>query len=349
MIRQSLAFMIILTGVFLAACATGASIESISQAARTSEETLLSTQSFAAGATIIEPTLLETSEAALSAADDARIESYGLNWKLLPVSNSPETFRIIEVRGTSFKDHADPTKALDLLIMNSPDYKAPGDFYSDVQPMMYEVFGIRNVLDFDPAARFPFNYYVTSFQYSALTPVKQNSLCLPRKPVPQSNTLVPSVNMPTWNCNIALSTIGTNGVSLDLGLIIHRGDIGDSSQFNLFSSEHNSYATILHELSHAAFAMSDEYKGPHGKFHPLDSPNVYRTKTRCDEACPNICVPIEDTDLYRCKPADDTTNLMYFFPQPDPGINEGWRKYQYYFPSNGRLKYIYGECAKGEC
>ncbi len=60
MTRQSLAFMIILPGVFLAACATGASIESASKAAMTSEETLLSMQSFAAGATI----------AALSAADD---------------------------------------------------------------------------------------------------------------------------------------------------------------------------------------------------------------------------------------------------------------------------------------
>lgn len=339
MTRQSLAFMIILTGVFLAACATGASIESASKAAMTSEETLLSMQSFAAGATI----------AALSAADDARIESYGLNWKLLPVSNSPETFRIIEVGGTPFKTYGDPTKTLDLLIMNSPDYEDPEDFYGDVQPMVGEVFGSPNVLDSGLEQRFPFNYYVTSFQYPADTP--QNSLCLPRHPVPQSNTLEPSVNMPTWNCNIALSTIGANGVSLNLGLIIHRGDITDSSQFNLFSSEHNSYATILHELSHAAFAMSDEYKGPAGKFHPLDSPNVYLTKKKssCDAACPNKCLPIEDTDLYRCKPADDTTNLMYFFPQPTPGANAGWSNYQYHFSSYGRLKYIYGECAKGEC
>lgn len=331
MTRQSLAFMIILTSLFLSACATGASIESVSEAPGISERTFLSGQSFAFSGTTI--------------------EAFDLDWDLVPISNSPETFRITEVGGTPFRQHADPRKALDLLIMNSPDYKDAEDFYRDVRPMVGEVFGSPksrlNKLDFDPDARFPFNYYVTSFQYPADTP--QNSLCLPRHVVPRSNTLEPSVHMPTWNCNIALSTIGEIGVSLDLGLIIHRGDIGDSSQFNLFSSEHNSYATILHELSHAAFAMSDEYKGPHGKFHPLDSPNVYRTKTSCDAACPNKCVPIEDTDLYRCKPADDTTNLMYFFPQPDPGINEGWRKYQYYFPSNGRLKYIYGECAKGVC
>lgn len=337
MTRQSLAFMIILTGVFLAACATGGSDESASETPVISERTFLSGQSNAFSGTTIDPN--------------------HLTWSLLPIYDSPEIFRVREIYGkvegipyTNFTYHH-PKKALDLLIMNSPDYEDPEDFYNDVRPMMHEVFGIRNVLDFDPAARFPFNYYVTSFQYPALTPEEQNSLCLPRAPVPPSNTPGPNVHLPAWNCNIALSTIGTNGVSLDLGLIIHKGDIQDSSQFNLFSSEHNSYATILHELSHAAFAMSDEYKGLAGKFHPKNHPNVYRTKNKssCDAACPNKCVPIEDTDLYRCKPADDTTNLMYFFSQPTPGANAGWSDYRYHFSSEDRLKYIYGECAKGEC
>jgi hypothetical protein len=218
---------------------------------------------------------------------------------------------------------------------------------------MNTVFGASNVLGSGPFGS-RLNYYVTDRQYPHPTP-QGGDECYPGLPdiwAPTTPTNVPDMNAPAWNCNIALSTAG---VGLNLGLIVHRTPAPDRNKQNLFSSEYNSYAAILHEMSHAAFAMADEAPAGRGRFRPADHPNVFRTSdelSACQAACPGHCGDIDST-YSRCiptpSPTADQGNLMWFFPPPAPGDNATWDQYRYHFQSIDRLDHIMDICQSGGC
>lgn len=273
-------------------------------------------------------------------------------WTTLRVTTPgavPQVQRITSVDGTAIPTLARPN-GLDLLIMGSglgADYgnRSLTEFYDDVKPLLRDVFGSANALQ-SSGYKSPLQYYVTDYEYPQATPTGTG--CNPGLPAswaPEKNT--PVNDMPAWDCNIAVSTAH---VSLNLGMIIHRQSVQDRSKYNLFSSEYNSYAAILHELSHAAFVMSDEADAlGAARFGPAHDPNVYKNDGGCNGTCPGQCQKIGTTIYYRCVPSSDATNLMYFMPQPTPGVNTGWNNYQYQFGSANRLQYIYGLCQQGEC
>lgn len=276
-------------------------------------------------------------------------------WMIEPVSSpsaNPQILRVISMDGTEIPARASKN-ALDLLIMGSqPDYGglALDQFYADIKPFLRDVFGGSSAIG-GTGYSTPFNYYVTDYEYGGATPT--GSTCNPGLPpnwAPAQNTAVS--DLPAWDCNIALSTAS---VSLNLGLIIHRRNLQDKSKYNLFSSEFNSYAAILHELSHAAFVMSDEANAPSaGRFATKHYPNIYnhlnsQSPSTCNGICPGKCSQIGTTVNYRCQPTSDKTNLMHFQPQPTPGVNTGWDSYGYEFDSVNRLQYIYDLCTAGEC
>lgn len=282
-----------------------------------------------------------------------------ISWTLqsVPASGSTHQVRRVSAIGGMTIPTRSYETSLDLLIMGSSlaaDYGSASlnAFYTDVKPFLYVVFGSGNVLGASGYAS-PFSYYVTDFEYDQATPA--GTTCNPGLPaawVPSPNT--PVSDLPAWDCNIALSTAGS--VSLNLGMIVHRQNTQDRSKFNLFSSEYNSYAAILHELSHAAFVMSDEYPPPGvsgppgGYFSPPTYPNVYLGDSSCGGICSgSSCVKVGISSYYRCQPADDATNLMYFSPQPTPGDNGLWNLFQHQCASRDRLDYIYGLCSSGGC
>ena len=278
-----------------------------------------------------------------------------IDWKLDALSTpgaTPQLYRIAEVEGTSIPTRP-VTQTLDLLILGcSSDYGSESldTFYGDVKPFMHEVFGAPNILGDTGSYAAPFSYYVTDHKYPQPTPMPGNT-CNPGLPASwaPSTPNTPVNNLPAWDCNIALSTAG---ISLNLGFIVHRVNVQDSNKFNMFSSEYNSYAAILHELSHAAFVMSDEAPTGAGRFLPDDHPNIYLA-SNCNGVCSGNCGSISNTIYRRCvptpSPTADATNVMYFYPQPTPGDNSTWNDYQYYFGSVQRLQYIYTTCANGGC
>jgi len=258
--------------------------------------------------------------------------------------------------------------ALDLVFIPSPDYTSDSStlFAEHVQAIIQAVFGVKNALNrqdmyTDPIR--PFAFYVTDYHYAQNT--SQNGKCNPGLPIewaPSEGNLE-DIDLPAWDCNIALSTAG---VELDLGFIVHQKSEPDRNRFNLFSSEYNSYAAILHELSHAAFVMSDEAPSPDnsGRFQPKHFPNVYTNviKKTCEDICGTSCVEIKKLNsngqleqaasgFYRCAPSGplDATNLMYFYPQPQPGNNATWSEYDYEYSSSDRLQYIYEKCNAAKC
>jgi hypothetical protein len=258
--------------------------------------------------------------------------------------------------------------ALDLLFVPSPDYTRPtaARFVEHLQVIIRDVFGAGNALNrpglyADPFR--PFRFYVTDYRYETNTP--QPGKCHPGLPpewAPAEQNLG-DVDLPAFDCNLALSTAG---VELNLGLIIHQQPVPDRSRFNLFSSDYNSYAAVLHELSHAAFVMSDEAPSPDnsGRFQPKHYPNVYANVLRqaCEAVCGTSCVEIKQwtstvgeasapSGFFRCQPPApiDTANLMYFYPQPAPGDNATWMEYRYQYASTDRLQYIYEKCNNAQC
>jgi hypothetical protein len=178
------------------------------------------------------------------------------------------------------------------------------------------------------------------------------------------------VELPAWDCNLALSTAG---VELDVGFVVHTQQITDRNRYNLFTAEYNSYAAILHELSHAAFVMSDEAPSvlESGRFLTTVYPNVFSIQipgqqALCESTCAEYggqCVDIpridqdkkviqEKSGYARCEMEGQDTNennLLYFNPQPNPGGNENWWNYDYYFEAVKRLDYIYRLCNQAKC
>ena len=212
----------------------------------------------------------------------------------------------------------------------------------------------------------PFQFYATEYRYQGTTPGGgQCNPGLPGEWAPsQSNGR--DVNAPAWDCNLALSTAATE---LDLGFILHKGDLTDRNRYNLFSSEYNSYAAIIHELSHATFAMSDEAPSTvqGGVFFPKIHPNVFSDEANCELACTSHqskCVgipkveangkinPNTQSGLFRCSSSakDNEINIMYFYPQPKPGNNQSWGTYNYLYTAFDRLRHIFNDwCNQGRC
>lgn len=280
-------------------------------------------------------------------------ESEAVSWQLESIGQLGNTFDVMRI--AMVNNDALPIAArqytFDLLIVGSgagQDYGSEplNDFYDDVKPFVRDVFGNANAHG-NSAYSTPFSYYVTDYEYPGPTPTDSAS-CNPGLPsswAPAQNT--PVADMPAWDCNIALSTAS---VSLNLGMIVHRESVQDRSKYNLFSSEYNSYAAILHELSHAAYVMSDEAEAMGaGRFRPVHHPNIYLNDSTCAGDCPSSCMRIGVSVWYRCQPADDSTNLMFFFPQPTPGANDGWDAYELKFASQDRLQYLHAECNRGRC
>jgi hypothetical protein len=237
--------------------------------------------------------------------------------------------------------------SLSMVFLASPDYGSNDNSYSEhVQTILGAVFGARNMINRNGAygnRLRPFSFYATEYRYDETTPIAGE--CNPGLPVEwapaQSNGR--DVNVPAWDCNLALSTAA---VEVDIGLVIHKTDLPDRNRYNLFSSEYNSYAAIMHELSHATFAMSDEAPSAlqGGAFFPEKYPNIFRMRdqrAQCELVCQQYqssCVDIPKVDregaiipasqsgFLHCSTAadDDIRNLMYFYPQPTPGDNQEW-------------------------
>ena len=104
---------------------------------------------------------------------------------------------------------------------------------------------------------------MTDYEYSQVIPASEDK-CDPGLPPDWASESNVKYDGPAWGCNIALSTAPE--LLLNIGFIVHGGNVQDKSKFNLFSAEYNSYAAILHELSHAAFVMSDEAPTGEGRF-----------------------------------------------------------------------------------
>ena len=316
------------------------------------------------------------------------IEIGDAGWELeavgLPVA---ELYRILSVQDTDMPTYLDCADAqnqkqpssrcsLDLLFMPSPDYAGAteADFSEHVQRIITDVFGSESPLNrhsgYGQPLR-PFSFLVTEFRYPENTPA--SGACSPGLPaewVPSEPDLA-DVDLPAWDCNIALSTAG---VELDVGFIVHTDPENDRNRYNLFSAEYNSYAAILHELSHAAFVMSDEAPSPleSGRFLTTSFPNVFSVQSQeqravCDATCAEYdseCVDIpridrdgqiiEGQSVYaRCEASAESVgterNLLHFAPQPAPGENEDWSDYDYFFEAVKRLDYIYRICNRAEC
>jgi hypothetical protein len=316
------------------------------------------------------------------------IELSDSGWELeaigLPVA---ELYKILSVQQTdmpTYNDCADAQNqkqpssrcSLDLLFMPSPDYAGDAeiDFSEHVQQIITDVFGSESPLNrhtgYGQPLR-PFSFFVTEFRYPENTPA--SGACSPGLPeewVPPEPNLA-DVDLPAWDCNVAL---GTAGVELDVGFIVHIEPENDRNRYNLFSSEYNSYAAILHELSHAAFVMSDEAPSAleSGRFLTHSYPNVFSVQSQeqqafCEATCAahdSVCVGIpridrngeiiEGQSIYaRCGVPDESegeeNNLLFFYPQPLPGENDNWADYDYFFEAVNRLDYIYRICNRAGC
>ena len=242
----------------------------------------------------------------------------------------------------------EPEKALDILIMGAGSCTDssgnPCQLYEVVKPFMRDVFGAPNVLGAAPYGG-PFNFYVTDYKYSQAIPASEDK-CDPGLP----NGWVPSPNYsydgPAFDCNIAL---GSAAPHLNLGFIVHGGNVQDKNRLNLFSAEYNSYAAILHELSHAAFVMSDEAPTGAGHFFPTSYPNLYNGPCPSSACATPSCESIGSGFSHCTGAAGNDTNLMYFATPVPPGSNNGWGNYVYQFASINRLAHIYQLCTNGDC
>jgi hypothetical protein len=290
-----------------------------------------------------------------------------ISWALTPVANftdpatgtSHQLLRVGNVAGVALPTTG-PQQALDILIMGAGsctdsssnpcgyENKTLAQFYEDVKPFMRDVFGAANVLGAGPYDG-PFNFYVTDYEYSQATPAGGKcDLGLPPEWASEPNF---SYDGPAFDCSIALSTApSTAAPELNIGFIVHRGNVPDRNKFSLFSAEYNSYAAILHELSHAAFVMSDEAPIAAGRFFPTSYPNLYNGTCPPNSCAGGSCESIGSGYSHCTGAAGNDTNLMYFATPVPPGSNSGWGSYGYQFASIDRLNYIYTEkCAKGLC
>ncbi|MCB0062351.1 MAG: hypothetical protein KDE19_09555, partial [Caldilineaceae bacterium] len=57
------------------------------------------------------------------------------------------------------------------------------------------------------------------------------------------------------------------------------------------------------------------------------------------------------TGIARCEATagESISNLMYFYPQPEPGINEDWSAFDFYHAAVNRMQYIYDKCRQAAC
>lgn len=316
--------------------------------------------------------------------ETVKVNPYG--WQIeaagIPVAEVYEIHSVGDLRMPTYSDCANeegesrsPNEcALNLIFLASPDYddSSATDYGEHVQAIIRDVFGAPNPLNrnatYGQRLR-PFKFYATEYRYAAATPRKGCDFGLPVEWAPSSSN-GRDVDAPAWDCNLALSTAS---VELDVGFVMHKADLPDLNKYNLFSSEYNSYATILHELSHAAFAMSDEAPSvvQGGAFFPRDYPNIFHAQNEralCEVACKKYassCIDIPKVDrdgqildasqsgFLHCSlsPEEDASNLMYFFPQPLPGDNANWAdRFDYRYASIERLRYIFNAwCNLARC
>lgn len=299
-----------------------------------------------------------------------------------------EVFTVLEVAGQrmpTYNDCSDENGqprpasqcALDLIFVASPDYRGPDEalYTTHVQDIILNVFGKPNSLNrhggFGQALR-PFRFYVTEYRHSS-TALSGGDGCSPGLPgdwAPGSDQV--DRDAPAWDCNIALSTAG---VELNVGFVMHIQPLYDRSRYNLFTAEYNSYAAILHELSHATFVMPDE--GPLApsegglrwvlkEFTNLFLVTNAEQRAACEQTCAETyrgqCVDIffldatglltsRPTNFARCQvvEGESDSNLMYFYPQPAPGENETWATFDFYHGAVGRTQYIFDKCGKAQC
>lgn len=291
-------------------------------------------------------------------------------WKLTPVvahADGSRVDRIESINDVPLKSFAE-NRALDLLILGSGhelDYpeSASQTLFQDIFQLVATLFTgpSPNLLGAGPGGQ-ALNIYVTDHRYGAelngepaALPVDDETQCdlgLPKEWVPNDGEA--NYHGPAWDCNVALST---GNMALNLGLIIHRQPLTDRQRANLVSSEYNSFTTVLHELSHAAFAISDEYDGG-GHFETADFPNVFRRESpdgnhpRCSpEQCAGRCQQISANSLYeRCVDLNEAEfnrfNLMNAVRSDGPE----WQSYRYYFNAERRRDFVWTLCSQeGKC
>ncbi|MCX9084296.1 MAG: hypothetical protein OIN87_05780 [Candidatus Methanoperedens sp.] len=141
---------------------------------------------------------------------------------------------------------------------------------------------------------------------------------------------------------------GWGGVTFaDSGAIIHRFDCRDSAGGGLFSSEWNSYRTLVHESGHAIFGIADEYCCDSYYFEPSPNPNIWNTLAKCKNAAtangwnPNDCVKL----------TDGTSSINWWKSDPEPDIMKtgGGTVWAFNRADMRNLNWLFGECSAGRC
>jgi hypothetical protein len=107
----------------------------------------------------------------------------------------------------------------------------------------------------------------------------------------------------SWSCR---PVADARAMTLDCGFrpesigIIHKGDCRDSAMRNppMFTTEPGSSRTMIHELGHSLFGLSDEYCCDTGYMFPERYPNIWRSNESCRQYAtlrtldPDNCVHI---------------------------------------------------------
>jgi hypothetical protein len=136
----------------------------------------------------------------------------------------------------------------------------------------------------------------------------------------------------------------------DTGAILHTNAFRDCAQSKVFSAEHVSLGTVLHETGHAPFNLADEYGGPNfgGYWELLTDPNLYDTLAECEadapallRTYPNPCRSFTDT-----RPTPDKT---WYTSEPEPNdlMNRDRRPPQ--AADLRRMNTAFQSCAAGSC
>lgn len=133
----------------------------------------------------------------------------------------------------------------------------------------------------------------------------------------------------------------------DSGAIIHRFDCRDSAGGGLFSSEWNSYRTLVHESGHSIFGIADEYCCDSFYFEPSPNPNIWDSRTKCRNAAsangwdPNDCVQL----------TSGTSSINWWKSDPEPDIMKsgGGTVWDFNRADMKNVNWLFSECAAWRC